>query len=86
VRITLVNLMSQPQRHRNIETRVGDAVLEEDGAVKLAPLDPENCPMPEMLRNAFESKDPDTVKALDPILLEHRDFIYREHLELPIEL
>jgi len=52
----------------------------------LAPLDPENCPMPDMLRNAFESKDPDTAKALDPILLAHRDFIYREHLELPIEL
>jgi glutathione S-transferase len=52
----------------------------------LAPLDPEKCPMPDMLRKAFESKDPETAKALDPTLLEHRDFIYREHLELPIEL
>jgi glutathione S-transferase len=52
----------------------------------LSPLEPENCPMPDMLRSAFESKDPETTKALDPILLAHRDFIYREYLELPVQL
>jgi hypothetical protein len=28
----------------------------------------------------------DTAKALDPILLEHRDFLYGEYLELPLTL
>ncbi len=28
----------------------------------------------------------DTARALDSILLEHRDFIYREYLELPLAL
>jgi len=42
------------------------------------PLPPDQCPMPDAIRPAFES--------LDPILLEHRDFIYDEHLELPLSL
>jgi glutathione S-transferase len=50
------------------------------------PLDDALCPLPELLRAAFESLDPATEKALDPILLEHRDRIYREHLELPLSL
>lgn len=52
----------------------------------LEPLPPEHCPMPEAMRAAFGSRDPATDKALDPILLEHRDQIYAEHLELPLSL
>ncbi len=51
-----------------------------------APLPPDQCPMPEALRKGFEAVDADTAKALDPILLEHRDFIYGEYLELPLTL
>ena len=51
-----------------------------------APLEASLCPMPESLRKGFEAMDDDTRKALDPILLEHRDRIYREHLELPVVL
>ncbi|MEE2674291.1 MAG: hypothetical protein VX466_10880 [Myxococcota bacterium] len=50
------------------------------------PLPPEQCPMLDAMRPAFESSDPATQKALDPILLEHRDFIYEEYLELPLRL
>ena len=50
------------------------------------PLPPEHCPMPEALRPAFENLDGATAKAFDPILLEHRDFIYSEHLELPLSI
>ena len=50
------------------------------------PLPPEQCPMPEKMRAAFQSTDPATEKALDPILLEHRDFLYSDHLELPLSL
>jgi glutathione S-transferase len=50
------------------------------------PLPPEQCPIPEAMRPGFESLDEQTAKALDPILLEHRDFVYNEFLELPLTL
>lgn len=50
------------------------------------PLPDELCPMPEAFRTAFETNDAETEAALDPILFEHRDRIYRQHLELPVEL
>jgi hypothetical protein len=50
------------------------------------PLPPEQCPMNEAFRPGFESLDEDTEKALDPILIEHRDFVYEEFLELPLTL
>jgi glutathione S-transferase len=52
----------------------------------LKPLPPEQCPMPDAMRPAFESLDEATAEALDPILLEHRDFVYAAHLELPLSL
>jgi len=52
----------------------------------LQPLPPEQCPMPEPLRAAFGNLDQATQQALDPILLEHRDRIYAEHLALPLSL
>lgn len=52
----------------------------------LKPLPPEQCPMPDALRATFESLDDETLEALDPVLLAHRDFVYREHLELPLSL
>ena len=51
-----------------------------------APLPPEHCPMPDAMRAAFSDVDADTAAALDPALLAHRDFIYQEHLELPLQL
>lgn len=52
----------------------------------LAPLPPEHCPMPEALRAAFEANDPETTRALDPILLAHRDHVYETYLDLPLAL
>jgi glutathione S-transferase len=52
----------------------------------LAPLPPEQCPMPEPMRAAFESQDQAIAKARDPILLEHRDHLYGSFLELPLSL
>lgn len=51
-----------------------------------APLDERQCPMDPAIRKTFEERDETTGQALDPILLEHRDFIYRHHLELPVRL
>jgi len=54
--------------------------------VMFQPLPPEQCPIPDALRATFETMDDETRAALDPILLEHRDRVYAEHLELPITL
>ena len=50
------------------------------------PLPPEQCPMPDAMRAAFEATDPATEAAIDPILLAHRDFVYGKYLELPLSL
>ena len=54
--------------------------------VLFAPLPQEQCPMPDALRATFENIDDATRAALDPILLEHRDRTYTEHLSLPVEI
>jgi glutathione S-transferase len=53
--------------------------------VMFRPLPPEQCPMPAALRERFEALDDQTRAALDPILVEHRDRIYAEHLPLPVQ-
>jgi glutathione S-transferase len=50
------------------------------------PLPPAQCAMEATTRAAFESCDAATLAALAPILFEHRDMMYREHLELPLSL
>jgi glutathione S-transferase len=50
------------------------------------PLPPEQCEMSAATGAAFETRDPQTNAALDPLLLEHRDMMYAEHLELPLSL
>jgi glutathione S-transferase len=50
------------------------------------PLPPEQCQMDAASRAAFETRDAQTDAALDPILLEHRDMMYRDYLELPLSL
>jgi glutathione S-transferase len=51
-----------------------------------SPLPQEQCDMHPGLRAAFEWRDPETVRALDPVLLEHRDMMYARHLQLPLSL
>jgi hypothetical protein len=50
------------------------------------PLAQEHCAMHRRARGAFEAIDPTTAAALDPLLIEHRDMMYRQHLELPLSL
>ena len=52
----------------------------------MKPLAPELCPMPEMIRAMFTTTDPAIVAATAPILIEHRDFIFKNYLELPVDL
>ena len=55
-------------------------------AALLKPLPPEDCPMPDAMRQAFESADEEILSVLDPLVLEHRDFLYAEYMELPLTL
>jgi glutathione S-transferase len=50
------------------------------------PLPGELMPMSERIRAMFTTTDPTVVAALKPILLEHRDFIFKNYLELPVDL
>ena len=51
----------------------------------LEPLPQDVCPMPEMLRTGYLATEPELRKAADPILLEHRDFMYEEVIGLPLD-
>jgi glutathione S-transferase len=52
----------------------------------IAPLPEDLLPMPPQMRPMFTATDPEILSILPGGLLEHRDFIYREHLELPVPL
>lgn len=70
---------------------VGDGLSAPDiySAVFMAlfkPLPPGQCDMHPGVRAAFEWLDGPTARALDPILVEHRDMVYARHLQLPLSL
>ena len=50
------------------------------------PLPESQCAMHPAARAAFEWVDDETLAAIDPLLLEHRDMMYARHLELPLSL
>ncbi len=50
------------------------------------PMPKEQCPMPEAYRPGFTASDPVVRAAMDPILFEHRDRIFRECFRDPMEL
>ncbi len=79
------------QQARGRRYLIGDRVSAVDiywaaMAALVAPLPADVCPMPEMLRGLYGNPGPIVTKALDPALLEHRDRIYREHMEFPLAL
>ena len=50
----------------------------------IEPLPPALCPMATSYRPSYTNTDPDVAAAVTPALAAHRDFIYREHLVLPV--
>jgi len=93
VRDLLAMLAARLQAQRAVGSSyyLGDAVSAVDLYAATAmglfqPLPPEQCPMRESTRAAFETLDAETAAALDPILLEHRDMMYATHLALPLSL
>jgi hypothetical protein len=45
----------------------------------------EQCAMPDDWRPAFVVADPQVRAALDPILVEHRDAIFKQYFRSPME-
>ena len=54
-------------------------------AVLVQPLPLEQCPMDPAARESFVNTDPVVAEALSTQLLAHRDRIYGEHLQLPMD-
>lgn len=50
------------------------------------PLPLDLCPISPDLHASYSAADPAIINAADPILFEHRDFVYQTHLELPMRL
>jgi glutathione S-transferase len=78
------------QRERGSRYLVGDRLSALDlywtaFAALVEPLPQEQCPMAAPMRAAYTLRDPAARSAADPGLLEHRDFVYREHLALPLD-
>jgi glutathione S-transferase len=81
----------QEQKTRGSRFFIGDSLSAMDvhwaafsNAMK--PLAPELCPMHARIREAFTITEPTIVAATHPILIEHRDFIFKNYLELPVDL
>ena len=55
-------------------------------AALISPLPEPLCAMPGGLRGVYEVTDPTLRSACSPELFAHRDRVYHEHLELPIQL
>lgn len=54
-------------------------------ATMIRPLPADLCPMAEPVRQAYSTLHPKTAAVLDEALLAHRDFIYENHLTLPLD-
>ncbi len=52
----------------------------------LAPLPHEDCAMLPDFRRTYETWAPEIAAAVAPSLIAHRDFIYRQHLVLPVQV
>jgi glutathione S-transferase len=89
--LTVLSRQLAAQRAKGCRYLIGDRVSAVDiywaaMAALVSPLPAEFCAMPEMLRGLYGNPGPIVAKALDPALLEHRDRVYREHMEFPLVL
>lgn len=89
---TLHGLATQLRRQqaRGVSYFVGDGVSCVDiywtsVMNMILPLPAAQCPIRESSRPAFTATDPQILSALDPILIEHRDRIFKAHFRDPME-
>lgn len=88
LRVLSAQLRAQAERSRRF--LVGESLSAVDlywaaFAALVEPLSAALCAMPDWLRKSYAIEDPTLRAAVDPQLLQHRDRIYRDHLELPID-
>jgi glutathione S-transferase len=79
------------QHARGSRFLVGDAVSALDiywaaFAALIEPLPDAQCPMPDFVRPFYTATDDEMRSLAEPELLSHRDFIYRDFMELPVRL
>ena len=89
--LRLLSARLSAQAARGSGFLIGDALSAADiywaaFAALIEPLPAELCAMNEGLRQNYTVSDPVLRKAASPQLLEHRERIYRDHMELPIQL
>jgi glutathione S-transferase len=89
--ITALAGQLENQRARGSRFFIGDQLSALDiywsaFAALIEPLPHELCPMPANFRRAYQCTNPVVRAAVTPQLLAHRDFIYHNFLELPIDL
>jgi glutathione S-transferase len=88
--LTMLAMRLHAQRKAGADYFVGDQLSAGDlhwasFSGMIAPLPIADAPMPEVLRERYADIGPEIAAALDPILIEHRDTIYRRHIGLPLE-
>jgi len=81
----------EAQRSRGSRFLIGDRLSALDVywaafAALIEPLPDNLCPMPSEFRRRYSCDDPLVRAATSSQLLAHRDFIYHEYLELPVDL
>lgn len=84
-----VGAILEAQKSTGSRYLIGDALSAADIYMAtfyalIEPLPEAQCPMATSYRPAYINKDPAVAAAVTPGLTEHRDFIYAEHLVLPI--
>lgn len=81
----------EAQRNRGSRFLVGDSLSAVDlywavFAALIQPLPDNLCKMPPAFRKMYDCSDPVVKSAASPQLFAHRDFVYHEYLELPVDM
>jgi glutathione S-transferase len=89
--LRLLSARLEAQRARGSGYFIGDTLSALDVywatfAALLRPLSEEQCAFPDVMRSQYTASEPAVLEAAAPLLLEHRDFVYQRHLELPVDL
>jgi len=89
--LTALSNQLESQRAKGSKFLVGDRLSALDiywaaFAALLRPLPDELCRMAPGFRKMYYCTDPAVMAAATPELLAHRDFVYREYLELPLDM
>lgn len=89
--LTTLNRQLEAQRNRGSRFLIGDRLSAIDlywaaFAALIQPLPDDLCQMHPGFRKMYDCTDPIVKGAASPQLFAHRDFIYHEYLELPVDM